>query len=290
MSHHIHNHTLACRCCKQSFCKCVLPLPSCFSLSGFMLMSLYHTSHWVTDAAWGKPRLFSPNIWPCHWSYSLCVQASCNLASSPIVLWCHSPSVSDTTIPPPVVFSGSPSSSSVNLQYASLTLDHPPIYQSLVFNLLPFSFFLSSYLPLLQYISILHLIPFHYSFLLHHNFSLSFPFFFFFFFISVTAVSTSFEMWDSYSHILFSSPRRQQCHTTAAENRGQTGTGGWRACDQRFAGSNLCEKCSRTNFQSFQCFIVLQWSQRGRATARLGRQAPNFSSEERKSWRLSLNN
>lgn len=53
--------------------------------------------------------------------------------------------------------------------------------------------------------------------------SLSRPFFFF---ISVTAVSTGFVMWDSYSHILFSSPRRQQCHTTAAENRGRADTGG----------------------------------------------------------------
>lgn len=44
--------------------------------------------------------------------------------------------MSDTTIPPPGVFSCSPSSS-VNLQHASLTLDHPPIYQSLVFSSSP---------------------------------------------------------------------------------------------------------------------------------------------------------
>lgn len=97
-----------------------------------------------------------------------------------------------------------------------------PHLQISCFYLLPFSFFLSSSLPLLQFISLLHLIPFHYSFRLHHISLFPFPFFF----ISVTAVSTGFVMWDSYSHILFSSPRRQQCHTTAAENRGRADTGG----------------------------------------------------------------
>lgn len=98
-----------------------------------------------------------------------------------------------------------------------------PHLQISCFYLLPFSFFLSSSLPLLQFISLLHLIPFHYSFRLHHISLFPVPFFFF---ISVTAVSTGFVMWDSYSHILFSSPRRQQCHTTAAENRGRADTGG----------------------------------------------------------------
>lgn len=45
------------------------------------------------------------------------------------------------------------------------------------FYLLPFSFFLSSSLPLLQFISLLHLIPFHYSFRLHHISLFPFPFF-----------------------------------------------------------------------------------------------------------------
>lgn len=130
--------------------------------------------------------------------------------------------MSDTTIPPPGVFSCSPSSS-VNLQHASLTLDHPPIYQSLVFSSSPSPSF--SRHPSLccssSPFSILFPSTTHSAFIT----SLSFPSLFFFF-ISVTAVSTGFVMWDSYSHILFSSPRRQQCHTTAAENRGRADTGG----------------------------------------------------------------
>lgn len=226
-------------------------------------MSLYQTSHWATDAAKGKPRLFSPNIWPCHWLYSLCVQASCNLASSPIVLWCHSPSVSDATIPPPGVFSCSPSSS-VNLQHASLTLDHPPIYQSLVFISSPSPSF--SRHPSLccstSPFSILFPSTTHSAFIT----SLSFPSLFFSSSQSQLSRQASwcgtviptfcFQVPDG------NSATRQQQKTEA----GQTlGVGG--ACDQRFAGSNLCEKCSRTNFQSLQCFSVLQWSQRGQATA-----------------------
>lgn len=130
--------------------------------------------------------------------------------------------MSDTTVPPPGVFSCSPSSS-VNLQHASLTLDHPPIYQSLVFISSPSPSF--SRHPSLccssSPFSILFPSTTHSAFIT----SLSFPSLFFFF-ISVTAVSTGFVMWDSYSHILFSSPRRQQCHTTAAENRGRADTGG----------------------------------------------------------------
>lgn len=124
--------------------------------------------------------------------------------------------MSDTTIPPPGVFSCSPSSS-VNLQHASLTLDHPPIYQSLVFYLLPFSFFLSSSLPLLQYISLLHLIPFHYSFRLHHI-SL-FPVPFFFLHLSHSCLDRLRDVGQLFPHSVFKSQTATVPHDSSRKPR-----------------------------------------------------------------------
>ena len=154
-----------------------------------------------------------------------------------------------------------------------------------LFYLLPFSFFLSSSLPLLHYISLLHLIPFHYFLRRHHHLSLSLPFFFFY--LSHSCLNRLHDVGQLFPHSVFKSQTATEPHDSS-RNRGRADTGGRRACDQRFAGSNLCEKCSRTNFQLLQCFSVLQWSQRGQLLVGvfLGRQAPNVSTEERKSQQL----
>lgn len=163
--------------------------------------------------------------------------------------------MSDATIPPPGVFSCSPSSS-VNLQHASLTLDHPPIYQSLVFISSPSPSF--SRHPSLccstSPFSILSPSTTHSAFIT----SLSFPSLFFFFHLSHSCLDRLRDVGQLFPHSVFKSQTATVPHDSSRKPRPGRHWGSGGACDQRFAGSNLCEKCSRTNFQSLQCFSVLQ--------------------------------
>ena len=84
-----------------------------------------------------------------------------------------------------------------------------------------------------------------------------FPFPFFFFYLSHSCLNRLHDVGQLFPHSVFKSQTATEPHDSS-RNRGRADTGGRRACDQRFAGSNLCEKCSRTNFQLLQCFSVLQ--------------------------------